>query len=660
MKKKLLSLFAAGLLLMPTSAKELWAEKTDTILTEGVTLTKDVRFSSDGWMRVNILEIDLTNENLKLEALYDSRGIQHNSSVLTMAKAANTVAAVNGDFFNWEGTPLGFTVADGEVISSPAHDTGLAALMEDTEGNVFADYVDMELIVTCPEGYEAEIIHINKYHSMESMVLYTSAWGGTTPGSRDGISELVAADGIVQEIRQDMDGVEVPENGFVLATSTHTSTYLVDNFQPGDEITLSYRLTPDFSEIRTAIGGGTLLVKNGKRAAFTNTVSGTHPRTAAGISKDGNTLYLVTVDGRQTALAGMTQTALADYMLSVGAYTAINLDGGGSTTMVARDGASGELQVANLPSEGSLRAVSTALGVRFTGRAGTLSSLKVGIAGEAVTEGEGAHLYLEAYDEYHNPVYIADREITFSSPDGTFTGNIFYPDHTGLCRVTANCENVTGELEIQVLARPADYAEEKPEAGVSILLLPGKAKQKNCLDILAAARLETLAKAGELVFTFGRYESETSIPVSRFSTTEAEDSLFVTVDAEKGIRAQNADQWQYILEICEEAEAKNVFFLLSDPLSAFTDQAEAELFERVITETLHGRGTDVFVVLPGSKTDMSEKNGVRYITVAQTADISAKTLFSDSLAMCGIRLTVQGDAVHLETVPLWENPAAEK
>lgn len=658
MKKKILSFFTACLLAMPVHAAEIWTEKKETMITEGVTLVQDTQFTSDGWQKASILKIDLTNENLELTTLFDDRGIKRNSSVLTMAESAGAVAAVNADFFNWEGTPLGFTVSDGEVISSPSHDPGLAVLFEDTEGNVFTDYVDMHLTVTCPAGYEAEILHINKYHSMQSMVLYTSAWGGTTPGSHDGVSELVAVDGIVQEVRQGMDGVTVPENGFVLATSTYTSTYLVDNFQPGDEIVLSYTLTPDVGEIRNAVGGGSVLVKDGKRAEFTNIVSGTHPRTAAGIDESGETLYLVTVDGRQTAMAGMTQTALADYMISLGAFSAINLDGGGSTTMVARDGKTGQPEVVNTPSEGSLRAVSTALGVRYVGEAGTLATLEIGVDGGPVLEGGAAHLYLGAYDEHHNPVYIADRPITYTSGDGTFEGNIFYPAHSGLCRVTATCGDVTGTLDIPVLAKPTAFAPEKPAAGTDILLLPGKPKEKNCLDMLTAARLETLCTEGDLVYTFGTYENNAAQSVSRFSATEAEDSLFVTVHAKGGIRTRDADQWQYIMEICNGTEARNVFFLLSAPLSGFSDVAEAALLERMLIETLHARGADVFLVYPGEKTDITEKNGIRYISVAATADLSADALFADSLSMGGIRLTVQGDAVHLETVPLWARPLA--
>lgn len=90
-----------------------------------------------------------------------------------------------------------------------------------------------------------------------------------------------------------------------------------------------------------------------------------HPRTAAGVSKDGWTLYLVTIDGRQKDWSvGMTLPELATLMIELGSHDAINLDGGGSTTMIYRELGSSSYQT-NKPSEkAGFRPVANALGVR--------------------------------------------------------------------------------------------------------------------------------------------------------------------------------------------------------------------------------------------------------------------------------------------------------
>jgi exopolysaccharide biosynthesis protein len=81
--------------------------------------------------------------------------------------------------------------------------------------------------------------------------------------------------------------------------------------------------------------------------------TGRHPRTAVGVARGGRRLLLVVVDGRQKGYSdGMTLRELAEVMRAFGARDAINLDGGGSTTLVYADpDSSGKLRVANRPSD---------------------------------------------------------------------------------------------------------------------------------------------------------------------------------------------------------------------------------------------------------------------------------------------------------------------
>lgn len=87
-----------------------------------------------------------------------------------------------------------------------------------------------------------------------------------------------------------------------------------------------------------------------------------NPRTAVGIDKKGKKLILLVVDGRSELSRGMTYGQLAAEMVKSGAYTAINLDGGGSSTLVLRQ-ADGTMKVMNKPSDRKERAVANALGV---------------------------------------------------------------------------------------------------------------------------------------------------------------------------------------------------------------------------------------------------------------------------------------------------------
>ena len=90
---------------------------------------------------------------------------------------------------------------------------------------------------------------------------------------------------------------------------------------------------------RQIIGGGQILVRDGKAVAYTNEFALIrNPRTVVGVDKAGTQLTFLVVDGRQPELSiGMTLAELSEAMISLGCNSAINLDGGGSTTLVYRD-----------------------------------------------------------------------------------------------------------------------------------------------------------------------------------------------------------------------------------------------------------------------------------------------------------------------------------
>ena len=102
------------------------------------------------------------------------------------------------------------------------------------------------------------------------------------------------------------------------------------------------------------MGGGPRLVRNGRVAVGQEGfghAAPRHPRTAVAVTRRGTILF-VTVDGRQASSVGMRLGELAEELVAMGAVEAINLDGGGSTTMVVRD------RVRNSPSDGAERPVS--------------------------------------------------------------------------------------------------------------------------------------------------------------------------------------------------------------------------------------------------------------------------------------------------------------
>lgn len=95
-----------------------------------------------------------------------------------------------------------------------------------------------------------------------------------------------------------------------------------------------------------AVGGFAVILEEGRNVGAD---AGRHPRTAAGISKKGRYLYLLVIDGRQGAYsAGATTSETAKWLLRLGAWNGINLDGGGSTAMAVQD-RDGQPKLVNRP-----------------------------------------------------------------------------------------------------------------------------------------------------------------------------------------------------------------------------------------------------------------------------------------------------------------------
>ncbi len=97
------------------------------------------------------------------------------------------------------------------------------------------------------------------------------------------------------------------------------------------------------------IAAGPRLIANGAlRDSHLEIATGTHPRTAFAISRDRHTAWIIAVDGRQEDSKGIALFDLAAFFRSLGAWDAINLDGGGSTTL-AIEGPDGQPQILNRP-----------------------------------------------------------------------------------------------------------------------------------------------------------------------------------------------------------------------------------------------------------------------------------------------------------------------
>jgi len=118
--------------------------------------------------------------------------------------------------------------------------------------------------------------------------------------------------------------------------------------------------------IVNAVGGFHHILVNGESAERTLNRGNREPRSAAGVSADGNFLFLLVIDGRRAGSVGATEKETALLLLALGSFNGINLDGGGSSALALR-GADGKVRVLNTPVHGGIpgreRAVAGCIGI---------------------------------------------------------------------------------------------------------------------------------------------------------------------------------------------------------------------------------------------------------------------------------------------------------
>jgi len=397
-------------------------------ITAGCEYTRVTSFTVDGWMTAHILKVDLWDPNVAVNVLTSKDALGRLSAVSELVASGGAVAGVNASFFSWAaepgyGLPIGALMDGGGVITMNPYGNGssgagrVSTLSFDAGGvpsySVFAGTAS----VLVGGRHSLDIAQYNRaFTGQNNITLYDRGWGGHSPGNGGGhgkVIEAVVSGGRVVELRRDMPGARIPPDGFVLTTGGAGVALLERYVSLGDAATLSV----DAGGSWTAVTGGTMLVSGGRAlTAFTHIPEGgtstRQPRTAAGTSADGRYLYLVAVDGRSASSIGMTLPELAAFMASVGCHEALNLDGGGSTTMVARMGGDLRPSVANAPSEGAQRKVISAVGIssKYGGVKGRLARLTVTAEGPRLFPGSSAAVVVRALDEYGNPYALSEAE----------------------------------------------------------------------------------------------------------------------------------------------------------------------------------------------------------------------------------------------------------
>lgn len=285
-----------------------------------------------GPLSIHLLDIDMRTAPVKVQPTLAGDSFNQLKDVAAHARENNAIAAINANYFKTNGTPLGTLIINGEWIAGPLYDRVSMGITDN--GQVKIDRVSLRgtLSTDNPEVPSLFCNTINQPRRHGSrLVVYTRRWGSFVHMPYEGCLVAVNAQGEVQD--KSLNDMTIPYGGYVLSDS---KTSEISRLNVGDKVDLSWHTGPnDWHDVVQAVSGGPMLIKDGrlfldlKAENFRKGWTGAqiHARTAAGVTAD-NHLLLATIEGPHTLWD------VAKFLHKLGAVDAMNLDGGGSTTMV--------------------------------------------------------------------------------------------------------------------------------------------------------------------------------------------------------------------------------------------------------------------------------------------------------------------------------------
>ncbi|MFJ8581000.1 phosphodiester glycosidase family protein [Micromonospora sp. NPDC093277] len=408
----------------------------------GISLQHVKALDEKGWYDAQFLTVDLSNSAVSTDLL-TSGPVASAGPLSAAANKAGAVAGVNGEFFDIgnSNAALGGEIQNGQLRKTA--DVGGRPHVGVSKDGI-AQLVDLTVDATAYfAGADHKVLSINAANGggvpAGGLIAFTSAWGtysrnrGLTGVANDQIAEVLVENGSVVSVTPNgpAGSGSIPDEGFVLV-GRGAAAAAIRALQPGDPVKLSYALTDDVAKtMKFALGDGGTIVSGGQVVpGLTTSIA---PRTALGFKDGGHTLVLATWDGPGgTGKGGVGIDREARDLAAMGVQTAVNLDGGGSTTMVARALGDDNATVRNVPSDGAERNDPNGVGVFVAKGDGKLHQLLIKPApgaasadgGVKVFPGQHRALVAEGIDDHQTPVTVDPTSVRWSGSGASVTAGV--------------------------------------------------------------------------------------------------------------------------------------------------------------------------------------------------------------------------------------------
>src|SRR5207302_4687418 len=448
--------------------------------------------------------VDLRSPRVRAGAgLAHNRLMSDDETVSSMVARSGAIAGVNGDFFDIRGSgmPLNIVVRDGQLLRSP---TAWVAFAMRKDGRLRIDRFKWTgTVVLSRTGESHALAGYNAGLPSDGLTVISDALGYGAPvpepGMRQVVAELAPADPpgnlvgpgkaggapgaetpglytVKQIWPQQAFYAPFPAGEILLVGRGRTAAkWIRDNAPAGTALQVNLTTDPDWHELRAAIGGGPVLVQcglvvNDPHPPSPRERNVRYPVTALGILKDGHTVILVEVDGRQPRLSiGLTQPQLAAYMNWLGASEAMAFDSGGSATMVVRLPGRPHATGVNSPSDGHERRVADALLFYSSAVPGPAVRLVLNSNQPLrLVTGATAPLSIIGVDAQGNPVVPPQPVRVTAQPQlvtVTAAGVVRVGEIAGTGVLRAESGGISGTVPLSVVAR---HAEQPPTAPATV------------------------------------------------------------------------------------------------------------------------------------------------------------------------------------------------
>nr|WP_128377310.1 phosphodiester glycosidase family protein [Streptomyces cavernae] len=364
----------------------------------GVTYTQFDIQAAKGVAHAHVLTVDLRNPRVRVDLLYPG-AVASRDRVSRLADARGAVAGVNGDFFNITeaqhpgvaatNAPVGPTIARGRQLKAavpngqrfgpalPPGTTTQDVLGMGADRTFRLDGLGLDGSVLTDDG-KLPLGGLNQYAlPVGSIGAYTPDWGSVsrvraTCGTDTDRAAACSSDTYEVTVRKgrvvkvaDRPGGGPIASGTTVLVGREAGAQQLRRLSKGESVRVRKRLVAAKSRIPYWFTVGGYPVLRGGQALPGLDDRTSAVRTAAGFTDRGRRLVLLALDGAPEYRSGLTIAEVATTMRRLGSTHAFSLDGGGSSTLVARKPGASTVSVRNHPSDGTERPVANGIGVFY-------------------------------------------------------------------------------------------------------------------------------------------------------------------------------------------------------------------------------------------------------------------------------------------------------